>query len=129
MTTSSDKPNASANTGGLLPFPVAHVAQQISQKELALQGLDPALVDAEIVDSATTIPVDTLSNDFSANQPVTLSPKMKKRLQELGITELFAGNFRPFPSWNSVLTVFSSNSTTPVFTTNFPVRTRVIHAL
>lgn len=60
-----------------LPSPPAPA----SQKALALQGLDPGLLDAETVDSAQTRSIDRLE----------LSPKTRKRLTELGITELFAG--------------------------------------
>lgn len=53
-------------------------------EELALQGLDPGLLSAEIVDSAKTAPLDMLSSG-------SLNPKTRKRLKDLGITELFAG--------------------------------------
>lgn len=57
-----------------------------SKAELALQGLDQALIDAEIVDLTTTLPFQTEDTDDTM-----LSSKTRKRLNDLGITELFAG--------------------------------------
>lgn len=85
-------PTPNTKDVGLRPFPIPQASQQASQEELALQGLDPALVDAEIVNSTTTIPVDALSDDVLKNQPGAISSRMRKRLQDLGITEYFAGN-------------------------------------
>ncbi|GJJ08218.1 hypothetical protein Clacol_002427 [Clathrus columnatus] len=95
MSTTSDKKldqKPSANVSGLRPFTMPQVTQQASQKELALQGLDPALVDAELVDSTKTIPVDSFSSDSDPpmKNPGSISSKMRKRLQNLGITEFFA---------------------------------------
>ncbi|KAK7044136.1 ATP-dependent RNA helicase dbp6 [Paramarasmius palmivorus] len=65
-------------------FPLPALPDAPSQSTLALQGLDQALVDAEIISpSVVTSICDT-------NSPVGLSKRMVKRLQELGITELFA---------------------------------------
>ncbi len=56
---------------------------------LALQGLDKALIEAEIVNPATTLPLDAAKD--GQDERTGLSGKMRRRLQDLGITELFAG--------------------------------------
>uniref|UniRef100_A0A0W0FST0 ATP-dependent RNA helicase n=1 Tax=Moniliophthora roreri TaxID=221103 RepID=A0A0W0FST0_MONRR len=55
-----------------------------SQSILALQGLDQALVDAEVVDPSVVLPLP------DNGRTMGLSEWMVKRLHELGITELFA---------------------------------------
>lgn len=59
---------------------------QASKTQLALQGMDSAMLEAEIVDPATT---DRLGEESSV--ATLLSSRMMKRLGELGIVELFAG--------------------------------------
>lgn len=64
-----------------------------SKNDLALQGLDQALLDAEIVDPSTKMPLVT---DDPQNIAI-LSSKAKKRLIDLGITELFAVQTKLLP--------------------------------
>jgi ATP-dependent RNA helicase DDX51/DBP6 len=51
---------------------------------LALQGLDQALVEAEVVNPSSRLPITSDGDDG-------LSERTRRRLLELGITELFAG--------------------------------------
>lgn len=84
----------------VFPLPVAPDAP--SKATLALQGLDKALLTAELIDPTLSVPLDSIDKHVGRSacqnvQPV-LSEKMKKRLRELGIVELFAGAlmlFRP----------------------------------
>ncbi|KIJ52459.1 hypothetical protein M422DRAFT_156405 [Sphaerobolus stellatus SS14] len=64
-------------------FEMPAVDNIVSQEELALQGLDPGLIGAEIVDTTHTLSLDSLA-------PNSLSEKTRKRLKDLGIAELFA---------------------------------------
>lgn len=73
-------------------FPLPKLPNAPSKSVLALQGLDQALVDAEIVDPATTLPVPAEGED---DGDTMLSAKTRKRLHELGISELFAGTSIP----------------------------------
>ena len=75
------------------PLPVAPDAP--SKSALSLQGLDSALLAAELIDPSKTISVDALNakhTSISGGLPV-ISEKTKKRLSELGILEFFAGMF------------------------------------
>lgn len=84
-------PRRSPTPQAALPvFPLPALPDAPSKSVLALQGLDKALVDAEIVDPATTLPVPP---EGEADHVTGLSEKTRKRLHELGITELFAGVF------------------------------------
>jgi ATP-dependent RNA helicase DDX51/DBP6 len=74
--------------GALPSFPLPTRPDAPSKLALALQGLDRALVDAQIVDPSATRSLDLYDGGDSV-----LSEKMRKRLRELGITELFAGAF------------------------------------
>lgn len=70
-------------------FPQPRRPDAPSKTVLALQGLDKALIEAQVVDPATTLPLD---DDYESRDERTgLSGKMRKRLQELRIAELFAG--------------------------------------
>jgi ATP-dependent RNA helicase DDX51/DBP6 len=69
------------------PRPVAPDAP--SKSALALQGVDKALLGAEIIDPSHTLPLDAITRG-PGELPV-LSDRMRKRLTDLGITELFAG--------------------------------------
>lgn len=70
----------------LAAFPMPSEQVAASQKALVLQGLDPRLIEAEIVDSTRTIPMD------GPDAGPCLGSKTRMRMKELGITELFAGN-------------------------------------
>jgi hypothetical protein len=74
---------------GLPSFPPPALPNPPSKSLLALQGLDQALVDAEVVDPATLL---TISLESEATE-TGLGERTRKRLIELGITELFAGLF------------------------------------
>jgi ATP-dependent RNA helicase DDX51/DBP6 len=69
-------------------FPLPALPNAPPKSVLALQGLDQALVDAEIVDPSTLLPIPL---DADNDAGTGLSEKMRRRLKELGITELFAG--------------------------------------
>jgi ATP-dependent RNA helicase DDX51/DBP6 len=72
-------------------FPLPTLPDAPSKSVLALQGLDKALVDAEIVNPVTLL---SISHERDGKAEVGLSKKTKKRLNDLGITELFAGMCR-----------------------------------
>lgn len=83
-------PSRSPTPAAALPsFPLPVIPKAPSKATLALQGLDKALLNAELIDPALTIPLDALERP-SGDLPV-LSEKTKKRLVELGVSELFAG--------------------------------------
>ncbi|KAL1937460.1 hypothetical protein VTO73DRAFT_13183 [Trametes versicolor] len=69
-------------------FPQPRRPDAPSKTVLALQGLDKALIEAQVVDPATTLPLE--EDHESRDERTGLSGKMRKRLQELGIAELFA---------------------------------------
>ncbi|KAH6913155.1 ATP-dependent RNA helicase [Coprinopsis sp. MPI-PUGE-AT-0042] len=70
---------------GILPrFPLPAHPDAPSKATLALQGLDRKLIEADIVDPSTVL---SLSDE---HDHIRLSARTRKRLGELGITELFA---------------------------------------
>jgi len=74
---------------GTLPlFPLSVRPDAPSKSVLAMQGLDQALMDAEIVDPNILLPIP----DGQEHGGTMLSEKMRKRLKVLRITELFAGS-------------------------------------
>ena len=76
----------------LAEFVMPSAPAAASQKALAMQGLDPGLIDAETVDSTRTRTIDNPdANDLDASSSLGISPKTRKRLKELGLTEFFAG--------------------------------------
>jgi len=78
----------SPNFVGALPsFPLPTLPTAPSKVDLALQGLDKALVDAVVVGERSHEPTLDLDDD----DRLCLSGRMKRRLKELGITNLFAG--------------------------------------
>ncbi|KAL5526408.1 DBP6 [Sanghuangporus sanghuang] len=80
------------STVGLPSFPLPVAPDAPSKATLALQGLDKALLGAEVVDPSKTLSINALDTGRNLNAvdlPV-VGEKMKKRLQELGITEFFA---------------------------------------
>jgi ATP-dependent RNA helicase DDX51/DBP6 len=89
---------------GFLPsFPIPAQPAPPSKLALALQGLDTALQDAEVLDASSTLPLSTAA-DASR---VGLSEGMRKRLLELGISELFAGKILQTFSIRLLLILFS----------------------
>jgi len=92
----ADDPNPVDESGSnrALPrFPLPTRPDAPSKTELALQGLDRAQIEAELVDPNCTFSIDL---DADNNQSV-LSLKTRKRLIDLGVNELFAGISHPFP--------------------------------
>uniref|UniRef100_D8Q409 ATP-dependent RNA helicase n=1 Tax=Schizophyllum commune (strain H4-8 / FGSC 9210) TaxID=578458 RepID=D8Q409_SCHCM len=82
-----DVPRQSPTPPAALPsFPIPTQPDAPSKADLALQGLDKALVNAELVDSTQILPIPAEEDDGGTN----LSQRTRKRLHELGITELFA---------------------------------------
>lgn len=74
-------------SGALPLFPLLTLPDTPSKTELALQGLDRAQIEAELVDPNSTLSIDSdVDNNHSA-----LSLKTRKRLIDLGVNELFAG--------------------------------------
>lgn len=71
-------------------FPLPRQPEAPSASVLYLQGVDEALIEAEIVDPAKTLP---LNSDIDEDQDdgSGLSLKTRQRLAQLGILELFAG--------------------------------------
>lgn len=88
----------------LAAFPMPSEQVAASQKALALQGLDPRLIEAEIVDSTRTIPMD------GPDAGLCLGSKIRMRMKELGITELFAGNIF-YQSTSKLIFYFAFTST------------------
>lgn len=83
-------PSRSPTPPAALPsFPLPVAPKAPSKATLALQGLDKALLNAELIDPALTLPLDALERP--PNEGPVLSEKMKKRLVDLGVSELFAG--------------------------------------
>ncbi|KAK0204766.1 DEAD-domain-containing protein [Desarmillaria ectypa] len=75
------------NPGTLPSFPLPALPNLPSRQDLALQGLDQALIDAEFIDPSTSLPIPLGSeNDGGTN----LSERSRKRLHELGVAHLFA---------------------------------------
>jgi ATP-dependent RNA helicase DDX51/DBP6 len=73
-------------------FPLPSQPAIASKAQRTLQGMDSAMLDAEIVDPTLTT---NLYNDGESIRK-HLSPRMLKRLADIGVAELFAGK-----QWNS----------------------------
>ena len=69
-------------------FPLPALPDAPSKSVLALQGLDQALIDADVVNPSTILPIPDAEDDDGGTR---LSAKIRKRLKSVGITELFAG--------------------------------------
>jgi ATP-dependent RNA helicase DDX51/DBP6 len=82
-------PRTRSPEGTLPSFPLPALPDAPSKSVLALQGLDQALIDAEIVDPARLMTIPDGEGDGGTG----LSEKIRKRLKDLGITELFAGMY------------------------------------
>jgi ATP-dependent RNA helicase DDX51/DBP6 len=68
-------------------FPLPSQPAIASKAQRTLQGMDSAMVDAEIVDPTITTGLDIDKESIGKH----LSPRMLKRLADIGVTELFAG--------------------------------------
>ncbi|KAG2147649.1 DEAD-domain-containing protein [Suillus clintonianus] len=67
-------------------FPLPTLPDAPPKSILALQGLDQALIEAEVVNPSSRLPIIPNGDDTCTG----LSEKTRRRLIELGITELFA---------------------------------------
>ncbi|KAK0223191.1 DEAD-domain-containing protein [Armillaria fumosa] len=86
--TSSIPRSVTVTDPGTLPsFPLPALPNLPSRQDLALQGLDQALVDAEFIDPSTNLPIPLGGEDDGGTN---LSERSRKRLHELGIANLFA---------------------------------------
>ncbi|KAH9838407.1 DEAD-domain-containing protein [Rhodofomes roseus] len=86
----------SSPTPPALPaFPLPTRPDAPSKQTLALQGLDKALIEAELIDPAKLQAFPSGSSDDGGTG---LSERTRKRLKELGITELFAVQTAVIPS-------------------------------
>ena len=103
----------------LRSFPVPKQPEPPSRSALVLQALDQSLANAEVIDPQTTISL--LEENHVAKR---LSARMRKRLGEIGITELFASKPpRTSQPGKSPTLVFqfrllSSRSSSPIRTRN-----------
>ena len=76
-------------------FPQPRRPEAPSKSILALQGLDKALIEAQVVNPSTTLQLEASLE--AQDEGTGLSGKIRRRLQDLGINELFAGPSRmPF---------------------------------
>lgn len=81
------RPRSQTPQAALPSFPLPRRPNAPSRSTLALQGLDKALIEAEIVNPTTLHP---FASDGDDDGGTGLGEKARKRLSELGITELFA---------------------------------------
>lgn len=68
-------------------FPLPTLPDAPSKSVLAFQGLDQALVDAEVVPPSRVLLIPSGKDDGGTR----LSDRTRTRLKDIGITELFAG--------------------------------------
>lgn len=103
--------------GALPSFPLPSRPDAPSKSTLALQGLDKHITEAEIVHPSTVLPIP---GEVGEDGGTRLSEKTRKRLKDLGITELFAGKRQDTRASFVVLldqprhSIGSSNSAHPV---------------
>ncbi|KAL0065260.1 ATP-dependent RNA helicase dbp6 [Marasmius tenuissimus] len=89
ITTNDPAPSRSPSPVAAFPsFPLPTLPDAPTESALALQGLDQALIDAEVVDPAVVQSMSDSNEQGDAG--ACLSEEMRKRLHDLGITELFA---------------------------------------
>ena len=82
------EPPAEAEVPPTLPFfPLPALPDAPSKSVLAFQGLDQALVDAEVVLPSRILSIPSGKDDGGTR----LSDRTRSRLKDIGITELFAG--------------------------------------
>ncbi|KAF7312084.1 ABC protein [Mycena indigotica] len=68
-------------------FPLPEHPDAPSKSDLALQGLDQALIDAELVNASRLLPIPPNGEEDGGTG---IGEKMRRRLVDLGIVELFA---------------------------------------
>ena len=113
----------SVSNRALPRFPLPTRPDAPSKTELAVQGLDRAQIEAELVDPSSTLPI----NLDADNGKSVLSLKTRKRLIDLGVNDLFAGISHPFPVGFSLpLRLNSSDGRYPVHTSD---RTQIHQSL
>lgn len=86
----ADRRRSPTPSVALPSFPLPSRPDAPSKATLALQGLDKAIIEAELIEPRQIVPLDF---EATGEDHTGLSEKTKKRLQELGITELFAGMY------------------------------------
>ncbi|KAG9104340.1 ATP-dependent RNA helicase dbp6 [Ceratobasidium sp. 370] len=84
------RPTSLSNLPALPSFPLPTQPAPPSKASLALQGLDRAVLEAEIVDPASCAPVPRPGAPDSTG--LGLDDRMRERLVELGVESLFAGS-------------------------------------
>jgi ATP-dependent RNA helicase DDX51/DBP6 len=83
-------------------FPLPVLPNLPSQFDLARQGLDRGLAHAELVQATTVLPIN---NENDHDPETRLSLRMRKRLKELGIIELFAGRSFSAFGWRCCVSI------------------------
>ncbi|OCH95477.1 DEAD-domain-containing protein [Obba rivulosa] len=81
------RPRSPTPVVALPSFPLPKRPDAPSKATLALQGLDKALIEAEIVDPSGLLAFDTTPDSDGGTG---LSERTRRRLRDLGISELFA---------------------------------------
>ena len=115
------------NRGFLPSFPVPTQPALPSKSELALLGLDRALVEAEVVWDRGGVDEDDEEREKGKGVMDLLSEKMRKRLGELGIRRLFAGMFSPHVPWKDFQALFFSvqSAILPMLLESSPSKTKI----
>ena len=85
--TSPERPRTPDTLPALPSFPLPALPNAPSKSELALLGLDRALVGAELIPPSTILPIPLAKEDGGTR----LSERTRRRLRDIGVTELFAG--------------------------------------
>ena len=75
------------STGTLPSFPLPTAPIAPPKSVLAMQGIDKALIHAEVINPDAVTPLSTAEQDDDSG----LGLKTRRRLLDLGISELFAG--------------------------------------
>ena len=96
--TDNEQPNEEISSENDIPlsesvlpkFPLPVLPDVPSKVDLALQGLDQALVEAESIDSSYVLPI---AAEDEEDIQLGLSVKMRRSLRDLGIQEFFAGKY------------------------------------
>ncbi|PPQ69692.1 hypothetical protein CVT26_001651 [Gymnopilus dilepis] len=84
--TSPERPRTPGTLPALPSFPLPALPNAPSKSELALLGLDRALVGAELIPPSTILPIPLAKEDGGTR----LSERTRRRLRDIGVTELFA---------------------------------------
>ncbi|KAL7279029.1 hypothetical protein ACG7TL_006862 [Trametes sanguinea] len=106
----TSRPRSPTPSVALPAFPQPRRPDAPSKTVLALQGLDKALIEAEVIDPATTLPLQ--ASQDKQDERTGLSARMCKRLSDLGIAELFAGSGKTLAYVLPIVEVLSSRVVT-----------------